>query len=152
MFFDFKNAPQIGIQLFYLGRVGSDEFVENYIALMALFTSTLSVGAVLLDIYASQKLFNVISVDSGRIICTMLVECDDIKPNVKRLQISTYKFRGVIAEALSLDTRSIEVHFPIYITKGFKIKFTVYGSKNKASKIYQLLIKNAKHKDRLPRV
>lgn len=134
-------------------HVGFEEFTSDYIALMALCTSTLSVGAALLDIYASKKLFSVLKQDGqyvGKTSCSISVISTEVKQNATRLQISTYAFREAIAETLSTHPRSVEMHFPIATSTGFKMKFTIFSSKLTPEVILRGL--RAGSKQKLPKV
>lgn len=148
-----ENAPQLIIQFYFFSIVGWSEILDagNYISLMALLSSSLSILVALLDIYASKKLFSVLKKDGKYVdttACTVFLISAEVKKHQRRLQISTYAIREAIAETLSTHPRSVEMHFPIAIANGFKVKFTVFSPKLTIADIKQKLKKGAE--TRLP--
>ncbi len=112
--------------------------------LFAIIASSLSVGAALLDIYSSKKLFSVLkNKESGQYVdkstLSMLVLSKEIHENKNRLQITTYAFRDMLAEILTTHPRSVEMHFPVATSSGFKMKFTVFSGKLGETQIQQIL-------------
>ena len=73
----------------------------------------------------------------------MFILSDEIREYSKRLQITTYAFRDALAETLTTHPRSVEIHFPISMTNGFKMKFTVFSSKLTPFEIYERLTRDA---------
>ncbi|ETO34419.1 hypothetical protein RFI_02676, partial [Reticulomyxa filosa] len=126
-----QNLPQLVIQLYFLAH---QHFQLDSITAFAFVSSLLSVGATALDFYSSKRLFAVLKdkntgkyIDSSTIL--MHVKSREIYDNKKRLQISTYAFRDMLAEIVSIDPRAVEVQFPIVTPHGFKIKFSIFSSK-----------------------
>jgi len=146
-----ENLPQIIIQFWFLSLL--DWEPSSSIVWVAIVSSSLSIGAALLDIYSAKKLFDVLEPDGvsvGKVSCSMYVLSQEIKEKSKKLQVSTYALRDAIAETLTTHQRSVEMHFPITTADGFKIGFTVFSSKLQQKDIYERLIKNAISTDGKP--
>ena len=150
-----ENLPQLCIQFWFLYTQGWDielnnngstsVFSTNIIVYLAIVSSLLSIMTAVLDIYSAKKLFRVLKKDGsiiGKINVSFYLISNDIKNNSKRLQISTYVLRDIIAASLQQHPRTIEMHFPINIPKGFKIKFTIFSSKLTSQNIQKILNKD----------
>ena len=112
---------------------------------LAIISSSLSIGAALLDIYSAKKLFDVLEPNGkalGRTSCSMHLLSQEIKAKAKKLQITTYALRDAIAETVTTHPRAVEMHFPITTADGFKIGFSVNSDKLGPNDIYEKLRKN----------
>ncbi|ETO17651.1 hypothetical protein RFI_19669, partial [Reticulomyxa filosa] len=148
-----ENLPQLAIQFYFLAHRG---FVLDPIVGLAIASSLLSMIAAFLDIYSSRRLFAVIKDSNGEYVntCTlsMSVKSKEVQENQQRLQISTYAFRDVLAEVLSLDPRAVEMHFPIATAHGFKVKYSIFSSKVDANTAVALIQESITKKELSKRI
>lgn len=147
-----ENLPQLCIQFWFL-YLTDFNMDENTFTVYAIVLSSLSIGAAALDIYSSKKLFEaLINPETGQYndksTLSFQVISPEIHENKARLQISTYQFRNMLAEVLMLESRAVEMHFPVATANGFKIRFSVFSRDKDADEIERIVRECIEHPER----
>ena len=130
-----QNIPQICIQWFYIFTIGWSELSRKNaltFVLTAFITSILSICVALWNLYEANKFFQIKKTYTNCSIC-VISDSGEIDTNRNRLQLSVGGFGNIIAgifQDKKIQPFDVEVYFPIEISQGLKIRFTIYSREN----------------------